>query len=139
MDKLEKLSEETNYKGIGIGKYQLNVLGQYSPIKSLQTDPKITEQYRILNQINNQLIYLYSGKQINEEEFKRLKRTFPDPNLNPISFKTRFNSFRESFDDIAKRRISGIQGAGKRISNVIPSGGGILGKTKTGISFKVIP
>jgi len=55
-------------------------------------------------QIQNALIYLMSGKQINEGEYERLKKQIPDVNLPPSVFKSRMTVFKKTLDSIIAER-----------------------------------
>lgn len=116
INEIKQLAEKTNYKGIGVENYYINKLGQYSPIDALATDPEIVRMYQLINEVNNKIIYLLSGKQINEQEFGRLKATFPEPELNQSAFATRLNGFESEFNNMAVARRSGIQGAGRTLT-----------------------
>lgn len=120
IDKIKELSELTNYKGIGPVASIVGKAGQYSPVKELETDADTVELYQQINDVMNQMIYLRSGKQINEEEFKRLKDAFPSPSLNITAFKRRLSTFENVFSEVMsarERRISERQtGLGKKRS-----------------------
>jgi hypothetical protein len=67
-------------------------------------DPDAADAYQKMDDIANQLIYLASGKQINEEEFKRLKKTFPHKNLPYDTFMVRLNNFQDRMASIYRLR-----------------------------------
>lgn len=66
-------------------------------------------------QAQNTLVYLMSGKQINEQEYERLKRQLPDKNLPESVFKARLNEFERTLDSIIQQRASASGGYGKNI------------------------
>lgn len=55
-------------------------------------------------QINNTLVYLLSGKQINEQEYKRLKKQMPSPDLPENTYEARMENFRTTLDSIIEER-----------------------------------
>lgn len=74
-----------------------------------------------LAQVKNSLIYLMSGKQINESEYKRLLDQLPDKNLPPSVFKARMSNFDKTLNSIISQRQKNIGGYGKqRISQPKP-------------------
>lgn len=115
-DKASKLFDKVGQDAVGVENYYINRIGQFAPIDALKTDTDIVKFYQQLNDINNQIIYLRSGKQINETEYERLKETFPTPNLNPEAFKARLDTFIETFNDIKSTRRQAIESSGKRLN-----------------------
>lgn len=132
--RVKQLAQETNYDGIGVENYYINNFGQYVPIDAWKTDPKIVELYQTINDINNQMIYLRSGKQINEQEFARLASTFPEPQLNREAFVTRLDTFGNTFNDLSEARMRTMKETGRRL----PKGAGMGGRTKKGTKYTVI-
>lgn len=122
-------------KAVGPVRSVINKAGQYSPIPGIQTDPDVVEFYQQLNDINNQIIYLRSGKQINENEYQRLKATFPTPNLNTVAFKRRLDTFTKTFDDIKRTRRGAIEGAGRRLNVPGTTGSQSQGTTSSGNTY----
>ena len=68
--------------------------------------------YSGLQDINNTLIYLKSGKQINEQEYERLKSAMPHKNLADSDFSARMTEFEKVLDSIGKERQKGMGGYG---------------------------
>lgn len=68
--------------------------------------------YADLAQINNSLVYLMSGKQINEQEFKRLQKQLPIATLPESVFKSRMKTFRSTLDSILEERHKNMKGYG---------------------------
>jgi hypothetical protein len=68
--------------------------------------------YANLEQTKNSLIYLLSGKQINEGEYNRLLKQLPDRNLPSNVFKVRMREFDRTLDSIIKEREAGSGGYG---------------------------
>lgn len=64
--------------------------------------------------MNNQLIYMLSGKQINESEYNRLKEQLPDVTLTNEQNMTRINMFNNLLNQAEQKqmRIMGIAEAG---------------------------
>lgn len=121
--RIGELAEKTNYAGIGPGAFVMGKLGEYSPVESLATNPDTVELYQQINDVMNQMVYLRSGKQINETEFQRLKDSFPAPTTNVETFKRRYGTFMKTFDVVMSARESRIRGAGRK------TGGNVLAPT----------
>jgi hypothetical protein len=67
-------------------------------------DDEAASMYQTAADIQNQLIYLFSGKQINEAEYKRLKATFPSTDLPYDTFVARLKNFEGRMNEVYKRR-----------------------------------
>lgn len=65
-----------------------------------------------LNSIRNQLIYLRSGKQINEKEYERLLSELPDENKSSKDFEPKLNNFKKVFNDLLEERTKSFQQSG---------------------------
>lgn len=68
--------------------------------------------YSNLADIKNTLIYLKSGKQINENEYQRLSEQLPDRSLPPSTFQSRMSEFSRILDTIISSRAANLQGYG---------------------------
>lgn len=88
------------------GKFRADVIGG---------DPDAADLYQTVDDVNNQLVYLLSGKQINQDEFKRLRNAMPTKELPPETFAIRLNNFETRLKEILTRRQAG---------NPVFSGGG---------------
>ena len=55
--------------------------------------------------MNNRLVYMLSGKQINESEYQRLKRTMPDPNLPYMTNRVRIERFNRELNAVYQKRL----------------------------------
>jgi len=117
LSRIKSINENTNYKGIGFGSHFINRVGQYSPIDGLKTDPQMVTLYTAINDIKNKIIYMYSGAQINENEYERLSAAAPDPNLNPEAFVARYNEFERIFNEVMQSREGRLSSMGKRTGN----------------------
>ncbi len=105
------------------------VQGRYSGLKE-QTVGMEEDQAMFRSrvaQLQNSLIYLMSGKQINESEYVRLKKQIPDINLPDKVFEARMNEFDRTVDSIIKNRKDNMGGYGidggsstKRLPNETP-------------------
>jgi hypothetical protein len=82
------------------------VAGRWGSLKAAYVggDPEAAKMYQVAADIQNQLIYLFSGKQINEAEFKRLKATFPSTDLPYDTFVARLENFRARMNEVYLRR-----------------------------------
>jgi hypothetical protein len=67
-------------------------------------DKEAAAAYQQMDDIANQLIYLASGKQINEAEFKRLKKTFPGKELPYDTFMVRLDGFYKRMQRVYELR-----------------------------------
>jgi hypothetical protein len=63
-------------------------------------------------QLQNSLIYLMSGKQINESEYERLKKQIPEINLPNTVFEARMKEFDRTVDSIIDNRKKNMGGYG---------------------------
>jgi len=80
-------------------------------------DPDAADLYSTAHDLQNQIIYLRSGKQINEAEFARLMKALPDPNLPLDTFKTRLANFRTQMAAVYRNRT------GKNLGESTPASG----------------
>ena len=62
----------------------------------------------------NTIIYLRSGKQINEEEAKRLMDELPTMNISPTGFQAKLKKFTWELNSIERGRLRQLKGAGYR-------------------------
>lgn len=67
-----------------------------------------------VNSIRNQLIYLRSGKQINESEYARLLAELPNENSSDTDFRAKLDNFQNVFNEIAQNRQKAFAEAGYR-------------------------
>ena len=99
-------------QALGFGKYQISKWGQYIP--GVSSDPNVVDFYTNINSINNAMIYYMSGKQINEQEGKRIKSELLEPELNPDAFQQRLATVVENFNYLKTLKDQAISGTGKR-------------------------
>ncbi len=76
--------------------------------------------YSALAQTKNSLVYLLSGKQINEEEYKRLLNQLPTRELPSSVFEARMKNFEMTMNSIVKERRKAMGGY-KKPSGEIPT------------------
>lgn len=88
--------------------------GEVLGIPTSLGDPEAQKLKFHLSDMNNRLVYLLSGKQINQEEFNRLSRTAPSfTDLDEINdpdhslLKEKLNSFEADINNIKGRLIEG--------------------------------
>lgn len=121
-DTVEKLSDFKTIKG------QLNILQEkvnknfIGPAasriseKAQLLDAVATEDQAIfsstINSIRNQMIYLRSGKQINEKEYERLIKELPDEHKSVTDFKAKLKTFNRVFADTMSNRLNSFEKAG---------------------------
>lgn len=96
------------------------VSGRMSSIASKFTeqDPDLNELQQIIGSLKNRLIYLKSGKQINESEYKRLADTMPSMEQPLSRFFTNLSRMEIEMGQIAARNAAKRSGApsGSRMS-----------------------
>lgn len=86
------------------GRYMTGVLGVPVLQNTLSNDQQALLQE--INQMNNSLIYLLSGKQINNQEFDRLKLQLPSLNYSNSQNAVQIESFSRTLKDIYSRNLS---------------------------------
>lgn len=79
------------------------------PSIGLEADPKRSNFYSNINSIRNQLIYLRSGKQINEKEYDRLLAELPNEKRSDVDFKAKLDNFERVFNEIKTNRRNSLQ------------------------------
>lgn len=77
-------------------------------------DPKRVTFKSIISGLQNQILYLRSGKAINEAEFGRLMKELPDPNRSEVDFEARLANFERELNNIAAARSAAFGQAGYR-------------------------
>lgn len=78
------------------------------PSVGLAADPMRSDFYSNVNSIRNQLLYLRSGKQINEKEYERLLAELPNEKRSDVDFAAKLNNFEHVFNEIKKNRRSAL-------------------------------
>lgn len=78
-------------------------------------DPAKTAFYQKVQDLKNQIIYLRSGKQINEEEYKRLRASLPSEYRDDSIFLSDLANFEKTFQDVAAKRKTAFKEAGYRV------------------------
>lgn len=77
-------------------------------------DAKRAEFRALTHNLFNTIIYLRSGKQINEEEAKRLLDELPTMNISPVAFQAKIKKFTWELDSIQRGKMRELKGAGYR-------------------------
>lgn len=80
-----------------------------------------------LQDLKNQIIYLRSGKQINEQEYKRLRASLPSEFRDENIFLSNLDNFERTFKDVMEKRQQAFKQAGYKTPTVgggAPQGGG---------------
>lgn len=78
------------------------------PSIGLGASPERSDFYSNINSIRNQLLYLRSGKQINEQEYKRLLQELPDEHRSDVDFDAKLANFETVFNEIKGNRRSAL-------------------------------
>lgn len=103
--------------------------------QTLGGDPEAASIYQTAKDIQNQLVYLMSGKQINEKEYARLKEALPDPSLPLDTFNVRMANFKARLQEVmgSRRQMMGIGGVKQGMEvQVTPA----IGSIEDGYRFK---
>jgi len=82
--------------------------------KTLGVETDQAKFYSDVAQIKNSLIYLLSGKQINQTEYKRLLDQLPSRELPSGVFEARMENFERTVNSIIANRQKGMGGYGKQ-------------------------
>lgn len=113
----------TNGKGTGI-------FSRYAPLSWQSGDAaEIQSAYKDLQ---NQIIYATSGKQINEAEARRLKQALGDSALSgPREFAIAMQRYGVTLKDIMKQKEGAIKGLHPEVLQMYKNGGGTLSEDFT--------
>lgn len=93
------------------------VAGRVGRAKDLYTPFGDADRSKFRNYVAkafNNLVYLRSGKQINQEEAVRMAEEFMSQNNSPIAFKSAFGSMEQEMKWLLQNRKSGLDQAGYR-------------------------
>lgn len=104
-----KSSYDDNYVGPFAAK-----TGKAKQFFDVSATPQAATFYSNVSDLRNQLVYLRSGKQINEEEYKRLLSAVPNENMSPKDFKARMANFDQLLETIKTSRAGALSGSGYR-------------------------
>lgn len=115
---LEKVKESYSDDLVGPVASRVGKAKQY-------VEPLANEQaanfYSNMSDMRNQIVYLRSGKQINQEEYKRLLDSIPNETTSATDFKVRLANFEQLKDTILASRQKNFQGTGYRTANGLKS------------------
>jgi hypothetical protein len=78
------------------------------PQLGLEASPQRADFYANVNSIRNQLLYLRSGKQINEKEYERLVAELPNEKRSDVDFEAKLKNFEKFFNEIKTNRQSAL-------------------------------
>ncbi len=106
-----KQTYDPSYVGFVSGR--LGKIGE----KTIGVGERQSKFYSDLAQLRNTLIYLYSGKQINESEYKRLTEQLPMENMPESTFKARMENFELTLMSIMENRKTAMGGYGTNVQN----------------------
>ena len=102
--------------------YSGTIQGRLSKVKENWTGGLPDKQLKFnqaLESIKNRLIYLRSGKQINEQEFKRMMQELPDVKLPDNTSKIRLDNFYQMEEDLYNNRMKALGVAGyRKVDNI---------------------
>ncbi len=136
-NKLERLGELAKENEDHIGPYASKYINlqRSGLVPGMDPDPGIAEMYTLSEDLQNAQIYEKSGKQINEAEFKRLKKVMPSMDMSPAQFWAAYNNFKT---ELAARGIS-MQGASNtEVPNNPTSPKPGLKKTSRGTAYQIL-
>jgi len=97
--------------------YSGAIQGRYGKVKENWIGGLSEDQLKFnqsLESIKNRLIYLRTGKQINEQEFKRMMQELPDVRQPDSTAKVRLDNFYTMSEDLLNNRMKGLGAAGFR-------------------------
>jgi len=78
------------------------------PQVGLAASPLRADFLSNVNSIRNQLLYLRSGKQINEKEYERLLSELPDERRSDVDFEAKLANFERVFNEIKENRRNAL-------------------------------
>lgn len=110
-DAIKKVGSAYKKSYVGPAQATVGKAGQYF---DLTASPEKATFYSNLQDVKNQIIYLRSGKQINEAEFERLMKALPNEYTSDVDFESRYNNFIDIFGNIMKTRSSAFSSSGYR-------------------------
>lgn len=96
------------------------------PALGLGADTERSNFLSNINSVRNQLLYLRSGKQINEKEYERLLAELPDENKSSKDFEAKMKNFEAVFNEMVSNRKKSLAEGGYRVpggANTPPAGG----------------
>lgn len=97
--------------------------GKLQEKTGIGADPQRAEFRSYVANLYNTVIYLRSGKQINEQEAKRLLDELPSMNTSPVDFNAKLKKFEWELNSIAKNRREQLrQGGYRNVQPYQPSG-----------------
>lgn len=70
-----------------------------------------------LEQARNTLVYLLSGKQINESEYQRLEKQMPSSSLAPQQFKAAMSEFKRTLNSVVTEKQATLEAGGYGAGN----------------------
>ena len=76
--------------------------------------PEATNFYSNVADLRNQILYLRTGKQINETEYQRLLAAVPNENMSPTDFRKRLANTQKLIKTIIESRAKALSGSGYR-------------------------
>lgn len=82
--------------------------GEVKQLTGLGASPERATFYANVNSIRNQLLYLKSGKQINETEYERLIKELPNERLSSADFKAKLSNFETVFTKLYTNRLKAL-------------------------------
>jgi len=70
---------------------------------------------QLIDDCSDRLLRARSGAQINEHEYKRLRKLLPDPSMSEKDFKARLKGFQEELDRVISIEKQGLSSVGLKI------------------------
>lgn len=114
--KLTSLTDDQLKAYVGPANARVEKVKLYTP----KGDKDAGKFFQNIQDIKNQIIYLRSGKQINESEYKRLIDAMPDENKNAAVFKVQAQQFVKTFQLIMKNRREALSKSYRNVSMSTP-------------------
>lgn len=108
----EKFTDEDLKEFVGPANARIEKAKLYTP----KAKERAGDFYQQLQDMKNQIIYLRSGKQINESEYKRLIDAMPDENKNIGVFKVQAKRFVKTFRLMMENRRKELSKSYRNVS-----------------------
>jgi len=112
LDQLQRVKETKKPEFVGPVQGRLTTASQTTGIGA---SSQAADFLANVNSIRNQLIYLRSGKQINDKEYERLLKELPNEFKSDVDFDAKLSNFEKVFTGIMNNRRAAL---GQAYSNV---------------------
>ncbi len=128
-DAIERVKQSYDKSYVGFVAGRVGKFGE----KTVGVGEKASMFYSDLAQLRNTLVYLLSGKQINEQEYERLKEQMPIETMPESTFNARMKNFDATLKSIIENRRKAMGGYKKPTETptpTTPAGGTVIDPTQ---------